>query len=155
MEADDDKSSLKRIVKNYLFGPPPSMAGSPSKVILRGFVKSNFCLKIEMLSVRMDDRFTVSRVGAPGRGLNFSKISLRVDFCSSSFERVSSVKNVSLHESIVNVRLLLVFIQGNFLRKENLSFRAITSVQLGRVSLFCPTKREWQKLCPTDGNCAR
>jgi hypothetical protein len=67
MEADDDKSSLKRIVKDSLFRPPPSMAGSPSKVILRGFVKSNFCLKFEMLSVRMDDRFTVSRVGAPGR----------------------------------------------------------------------------------------
>ena len=97
IQADGDKSSLKRIVKNSLFGPPPSMAGSPSKEILRGFVKSNFCLKIEILSVRMDDRCTVSRVGASGIGLNLSNRSLTVAFSSSSFERVSSVKNVLLN----------------------------------------------------------
>ena len=56
----------KRIVKNSLFGPPPSIAGSTLKVIFRGFVKLNFCLKIEMLSVRMDDWFTVNLVGVPG-----------------------------------------------------------------------------------------
>ena len=99
------------------------MAGSPSKVILRGFVKLNFCLKIEMLSVRMDDRFTVNLVGVPGRGFNFSNISLREDFSSFSFEHVSSIKNILLHESTVRDHgVLLVFTQGNSLEKENVSF---------------------------------
>ena len=36
----EDNSSLTRMVKNSLTGPPPSMAGSPEKVFFIGTVKS-------------------------------------------------------------------------------------------------------------------
>jgi hypothetical protein len=45
MEADDDKISLKRIVKNSLFGPPPSMAGSPSNCYFKRLREIKFLLK--------------------------------------------------------------------------------------------------------------
>ena len=61
------------------------MAGSPSNVILSGFRKSKLlCLKIDTLSERMDDLLTVSRVGATGKGLNFSNKSLRLTFSLNS-----------------------------------------------------------------------
>ena len=112
-----------RIVKNSLFGSTPSMADTPSKIILRGFVKLNFCLKIEMLSIRMDHRFTVNLVGEPERAFNLSHVSLREHFSLFSFEHASSIKNILLHESTVcDDGVLLVFIRGNSFEKENVSF---------------------------------
>jgi hypothetical protein len=60
-----ERSCLRRRVKNSRLGPPPSIAGSPSNVILTGVPKlKSLCLKNAMLSDKIVFLLTINRIGA-------------------------------------------------------------------------------------------
>ena len=74
--AECDNSARMAMVKNSLFGPPPSIAGSPSNVTFKGFPKSKLlCLKKATQSEKMFSLLTVNLGGATGGGFNLFRMS--------------------------------------------------------------------------------